>query len=125
MSEELGEFKVSNDILDDHIKIRDRMNDDGYLFFKALQDPDNLNSLRKDMLKVISDGGWLQAGFDPIEGVADISKRCTEGDPEYPDVYHNVYKLESFHRAAHSPVVLDTMGKIIGSPVLPLSLIHI
>lgn len=119
MSEELGEFKVSNDILDDHIKIRDRMNDDGYLFFKALQDPDNLNSLRKDMLKVISDGGWLQAGFDPIEGVADISKRCTEGDPEYPDVYHNVYKLESFHRAAHSPVVLDTMGKIIGSPVLP------
>ena len=43
MSEELGEFKVSNDILDDPIKIRERMNDDGYLFFKALQDQDQLN----------------------------------------------------------------------------------
>ena len=85
MSEELGEFKVSNDILDDPIKIRERMNDDGYLFFKALQDQDQLHSLRKDMMNVISNGGWLQAGFDPIEGVADISKRCTEGDPQYPD----------------------------------------
>ena len=64
MREALGEFKVSNDILNDPVKLRDRMKDEGYLFFKGLQDPSQLYSLRKDKLKVISKGGWLQPGFD-------------------------------------------------------------
>ena len=40
-------------------------------------------------------------GTDPVDGIADVAARCTEGDVEYTEVYHEVYKLESFHRAAH------------------------
>ena len=76
-------------------------------------------NLRRDMLDVIKDSGWLRTGADPMDGITDISKRCTEGDLEYPAVYHEVYKLESFHRAGHWPVVLDTVEKIIGRPVMP------
>ncbi len=119
MSEQLGEFRVSNDILDDPIELRRRVDEEGYLFFKRLQDPDWLWDLRRDMLSVIEKGGWLEAGTDPMDGIADISKRCTEGDPEYPAVYHQVYRLESFHRAGHWPVVVDTMRKIIDAPVMP------
>ena len=119
MAEQVGEFRVSNDALDDARELRRRIGEEGYLFFRKLQDPDQLWDLRRDMLDVIKDGGWLQTGTDPMDGIADISKRCTEGDPEYPAVYHEVYKLESFHRAGHWPVVLDTMEKIIGGPVMP------
>ena len=119
MSKQLGEFKVSNDILLDDEALQDRIQKDGYLFFKKLQDPDKLRNLRKDMLEVIGNGGWLEPNTDPINGIADISKRCTEGDPEYPAVYHEVYKLESVHRAGHWHSVVDTMEKIVGEPVLP------
>ena len=73
MSEQLGEFRVSNDILDDPIELRRRVDEEGYLFFKRLQDPDWLWDLRRDMLSVIEKGGWLEAGTDPIDGIADIS----------------------------------------------------
>ena len=64
MTKELIEFRVSNDASDDAEELRRRIADDGYLFFRKLQDPDQLRQLRLEMLEVIGDGGWLQAGTD-------------------------------------------------------------
>ena len=119
MAEEMTEFRVSNDASDDAEELRRRIAEDGYLFFRKLQDPDQLHELRLEMLAVIRDGGWLQAGTDLADGIADLSKRCAEGDIAYADVYHEVYKLESFHRAGHWPEVLKKMEQITGGPVLP------
>lgn len=115
----LNEFRVSNDALDDPAEIRRRMDEEGYLFIKGLQDPDKLLSLRRDIMQVIMDGGWLIKGTDPMDGIADPEKRCTEPDLAYPQVYHEMYKLESFHRAGHWPEVIDMLEKVIGGPVLP------
>ena len=114
----LGELRVSNDSIDDAIELAERIKEDGYLFFKKLQNPDFLWQLRLEMLTVIRDGGWLQPGSILADGVADPTKRCTEGDSEYTDVYHEVYKLQAFHEAAHSETVLSQIEKIIGKPVL-------
>lgn len=119
MTEQLKELRVSNDAIDDPEELRQRIKDEGYLFFKKLQDPDKLWNLRREMLTVIQAGGWLVAGTDPMDGIADISRQCTEGDLEYPKVYHEVYKLEAFHRSGHWPEVLDMMEKVMGKPVLP------
>ena len=119
METQLQELRVSNDAMNDSGELRRRILDEGYLFFKKLQSPDKLANLRREMLTVIQQGGWLVAGTDPMDGIADISRQCTEGDVEYTDVYHEVYKLESFHRSAHEPEVLDMMAKVIGKPVLP------
>ena len=119
METQLQELRVSNDAMNDSGELRRRILDEGYLFFKKLQSPDKLANLRREMLTVIQQGGWLVAGTDPMDGIADISRQCTEGDVEYTDVYHEVYKLESFHRSAHEPEVLDIMAKVIGKPVLP------
>ena len=54
-----------------------------------------------------------------VEGIADLSQQCTEGDTAYEDVCHEVCELESFHRAGHWPVVLEMMEKIIGKSALP------
>ena len=64
-------------------------------------------------------GGWLVPGTPVENGIARIGAQCTEGDPEYTDVYHQVQRLESFHRSGHWPEVLDVMARAIGDEVLP------
>jgi hypothetical protein len=59
------------------------------------------------------------AGTDPIDGIAKISAQCTEGDLAYTDVYHEVYKLESFHRSAHWPEVMGMVETLMERPVMP------
>ena len=58
-------------------------------------------------------------GTDPLEGIARIDAQCTEGDTAYTDVYHQVYRLQAFHRSGHWPEVLEVMGQVIGAEVLP------
>ena len=113
------EFRVSNDAMDHPEELRRRIDAEGYLFFRSLQDTDKLWALRQDILRVCRDGGWLQEGTDLTAGIAETSRRCTEGDMEYAEVYHQVYHLEAFHRAGHWPEVLAMMQKVIGGPVLP------
>ncbi len=119
MSTELKTLTAANDALNDPVELRARMKRDGYLFIKRLFDPDAVLALRKDMLTVIQNGGWLVADTDPMDGIADVSRKCTEGDPGYTDVYHQVYSLQSFHEAGHWPSALDVMGKIVDGPVFP------
>ncbi len=119
MADDIRPFRESNDALDDPEEIRRRITDEGYLFIRGLQDKDKLLSLRRDVLSVMMDGGWLVQGTDVMDGIADISTRCTEGDIEYTDVHHLVYSLESFHRSGHWPEVMEMMEKVIGEEVLP------
>jgi hypothetical protein len=119
MSAGFQEFRVSNDAMDDPEELRRRIDAEGYLFFRSLQDADKLRALRRDILGVCREGGWLREGTELMDGIADTSNRCTEGDIEYAQVYHEMYKLESFHRAGHWPEVLAMMGQVIGGPVLP------
>jgi hypothetical protein len=119
MPDQLKELRVSNDAMNDPAGLRRRIAEEGYLFFKRLQDPDKLWALRREMLTVMQQGGWLVAGTDPLDGIADISARCTEGDLGYTDVYHEVYKLEAFHRSAHEPEVMEMIETIMGRPIMP------
>lgn len=118
-SESLSELEVSNSIIDDAEQLQRRLEEDGYLFFRQLLDPDRLLSLRREMLTVMQAGGWLVEGTDPVDGIADPSARSTEGDPEYTDVYHEVYKLQSFHEIAHGRNVLDLLERIRGCTMMP------
>jgi hypothetical protein len=119
VTEQLKELRVSNDATNDAAELRRRIADEGYLFFKRLQPPDKLLALRREMLTVMQRGGWLVPGTDPMDGIANVSAQCTEGDIAYTDVYHEVYKLEAFHRSAHWPEVLGMVEKIMGRPVMP------
>jgi ectoine hydroxylase-related dioxygenase (phytanoyl-CoA dioxygenase family) len=112
-------FQVSNDALDDAPELRRRLDREGYLFIRRLVDPAPLRDLRAQLLAVLGDGGWLQAGSDPIDGIAEVARKCAEGDPEYLAVYRGVQRLEAFHRMAHHPTILAVMERIIGETVLP------
>ena len=118
-SEDWRELQVSNEAWDDVEELRRRLDRDGYLFFRQLQRPDLLQALRREMLTVMQEGGWVREGTDPVDGIANLDARCTEGDVEYTEVYHEVYKLEAFHRIAHQPEVLGMVEKIYGKPAMP------
>lgn len=118
MLNNMKEFRVSNDAMDDPIELRRRMDEEGYIFIKKLHDPDRLLSLRREMMQVCVDGGWLVQGTDVMSGIADVSAQCTEGDRKYTDVYHEIYKLESFHRSGHWPETLGIIEKIVDGPAL-------
>jgi len=118
-SDPLRELRVSNDIRDDTDELRRRLDDDGYLFFRRLLDPERLLNLRREMLTVMQVGGWIVDGTDPLDGIANLDARCTEGDLGYTDVYHEVYKLQSFHEIAHCRAVMDLLEQIRGCPMMP------
>lgn len=118
-SDDLSEFRVSNDARDDVAELRQRLDEDGYLFFRRLLDPDRLLSLRREMLTVMQAGGWLVKGKDPMDGIANPDARCAEGDLGYTDVYHEVYKLQSFHEIAHGRNIMDLLEQLRGCPMMP------
>ena len=74
MMSEYQELRISNDIMEDAEALRERIDGEGYLFFKQLQEPEKLIELRRQMLTVMQEAGWLIAGTEPVDGIADISR---------------------------------------------------
>ncbi len=118
MSNEIKPLRISNDAMDDPAELQHRIAEEGYLFFKRLQNPDKMRALRREMMSTIQRVGWLIAGTDPMDGIADVTKQCTEGDNAYSAGYAEVYKLEAFHRAGHWPEVTSMVEKIMGRPIM-------
>ena len=75
MNNRLNEFRVSNDAVDDAEELRRRLDEEGYIFIKKLQDPDKLLALRQDIMQVIRTGGWLIEGTDPMAAIADAQRQ--------------------------------------------------
>lgn len=119
MTQDIKELRVSNDALDDPAELQRRIADEGYLFFRGLMPQKRLRALRVEMMSAIQAAGWLIAGTDPVDGIADINMRYTEGDREYSAGYAQVYKLENFHRSAHWEEVTGTVAKILGGEIMP------
>ena len=115
----LKELRESNDILGNREAMQQRMADDGFLFFRQLQDPEMLWELRRQMLTTMQEGGWIKQGTDPAEGIAEPGVQCTEGDNEYTDVYHQVYRNQLFHESAHADVMINTVSAITGKEMIP------
>ncbi len=112
------EMEVANDLLDDPAALRDQFDRDGYLYFRRLLDPEVVNKVRRDILGVLGELGWTEAGTIPLSG------RCVcvpyrETDEEFLAGYQEVQKLESFHRLAHHPTLLATMRAVLGDTAFP------
>ncbi len=111
MAVKLNEYVVSNGILDDASELRERMDREGYLFFRELIDPASNWEVRKDVLEVLQRAGWLKEGAPLIDGIGNGRRVYVEPEPDFLEVYQEVQKVESFHRLAHSQAILDVDGK--------------
>ena len=113
----LEPFFVSNELLDHPEKLRERAQQDGYLFFRGLIDTDAIYEVRHDFLEICHRHGWAKGGDALMDGIR-IGGPFMEGDDGYWPVLDEFQCLESFHAFAHHPAILDVCDKLFGEKTL-------
>lgn len=111
-------FMVSNHALNDPVRLKSLIDEHGYLFLKGVAPKDTLLRLRRDILELCAQAGWLDPNADLMDGIWGGVGPYTEGNPEYMAVYRKVIHLPSFEEAPEAPELIDLMRPITGEPVL-------
>jgi hypothetical protein len=118
------DFVDSTPILDDPAALRARADELGYLFFRGLLPADEVLDLRRRMLQVLAERGWLaDASAGTVDhaafGAVPAAERefCGVGIPA--EAYRAIQRIEQFHQLAHHPRLLQVFGGLFGRPVLP------
>lgn len=129
------ELVDSSDVLADPSRLLERARRDGYLFFRGLLRRERVLDLRRQLMQIVADHGWLQVGTDPMDGIADVAAFdrvppaeaafCGTGVPL--EAYRDIYKVEEFHAIGHDPALLHLYAGLLGGPVLrqPLSIARV
>ena len=100
--------------------IKNRFENQGYLFFKGVLDFRAINDLRHKICDILYENGWLKKNSNPVLGHVDLRKRCTEGEKKYVDVYHKIYKLKALHESGHWKDLLNILNVLFDKGVFPI-----
>lgn len=108
----------------DFMGLRQRANEDGHLFFKGLLPPRELQKVRQDMLAVVEKYGWRQSGQDGKGGLINLEALNRVADEEMRsdigvsrEAYHDIQKLNSFHKIPHHPNLIMLYRGLFGDDV--------
>lgn len=99
---------IESDAREDAEQLRERMKTQGYLFFRGLVASENILSIRRQVLELCAQAGWLDEKYDLMDGVArlDIAPQ-SEGMPDYLAVYRKVLRLPDFHDFPAQPALMQ------------------
>ena len=99
--------------------LRREMNENGYLFFRALVPKDEVLRVRSDVFELCREAGWLDASRDTMDGIAAPGiAPLMEGMADYMAVYRHILKLPSFHAFPSHPSLTNVAQKLLDSEVL-------
>jgi hypothetical protein len=119
-------FEDSTPLLNDAVALRARAERDGYLFFKRFLPAEPILELRRQMLEICAERGWLKKDRPMMDGVMDEEAINRVPDAEMrgdigvtEEAYKAVQKLELFHTLPHHPNFLKLYGTLFGSEALP------
>ena len=112
------DFVPANEALEDQAELRRRVAEDGFLFFPRLIDAGRIRDLRTQVTQICQRHGWIKAGSNPSDGIAEPSRACAEPEPDFYEIYRDIYKLEAFHSLAHSTEIINVIKGLVGDPVL-------
>ena len=111
-------FAESNDLLDKPAALRKRLRNDGYLFFRGILPREEVLDVRRQILGICEEAGWLRPGANLMDGLSDHAP-ITESDDEFDDVYERVQTLEAFHGLKLSRKIIDIMEDLFEEAVFP------
>lgn len=98
--------------------LRKQMNEQGYLFFRGLVPEEEVLTVRRAVLEVISAAGWVDPAYDLMEGRAMPGhKPLTEGQPEYAAAYRKVLRTPSFHNFPCHSALMGVAQKLLSEEV--------
>ncbi len=99
--------------------LRARMDEHGYLFFRRLIPVETVMAVRRDVLQLCSEAGWLDPEHDLMDGiVAPQMQPTSEGKTEYMAVYRKVLKSPRFHDFPAQPALMAVAATLLGDDVL-------
>lgn len=106
------EFTASNELLNQPAQLRERIGQDGYLFFRGLAPKARILELRQVMLDLCVEAGWATS-----EGTWTGIGPYGEGDPEYMAVYKKLVYHPLFDAVPAEPFFMELMSTIVDGPV--------
>lgn len=110
----------SSDLLDNPDRLREQMDEEGYLFLPSLLPAVKVTSLRADFVATLVSVGWIVEGSEPMLAIASPrAQRGTPGaSPAFFDGYIALQRLQAFHELAHHESILKVAGALIHDEVL-------
>jgi hypothetical protein len=100
-------------------ELREIMDRQSYLFFRGLVPVADVLEVRRDVLELCAEAGWLDPSHDLMDAVVVPSvEPLTEGNPAYMAVYRRVLKLPCFHAFPAHPALMAIARKLLGDDVL-------
>lgn len=115
---EVGDIILSNELLDRPAALRERMDREGYLFFRRLFEPAVLRDIRRQILEVCREAGLLAPDSALDEALPAMSREDVQPDV-LRSVQHRLFGLEAVHVAFHSTTITSLAEKLIGEPIVP------
>ena len=104
--------------------LREALRRDSYLFFRQLLPVDDVASVARDVLAVLTEHGWI----DDPDRLRPIEPLCRFGEPEYAACFSDIQSIEGVHRLAHHERLLAVAGAVFGVPevvVHPRKVFHV
>jgi ectoine hydroxylase-related dioxygenase (phytanoyl-CoA dioxygenase family) len=100
-------------------QLRATMDEQGYLFFRALVPPDDVCAVRRAVLAHCAEAEWLDPAYDLEEGAVRTDLPPTmEGQPAYMAVYRKVLHTPLFHDFPLHPSLMKVAAALISGEVL-------
>lgn len=96
--------------------LRDAMAEKGYLFFRGLVPLETVQTVRRDVLTLCAEAGWLNPGRDVMEGIVNPMMEPTgEGQAEYNAVYRRILRqTPSFDGFPLHPALMAVAAGLLG-----------
>ena len=122
-----GLFYDSSPLLADPEALKKKAEQDGFLFFRGLLEPDRVLGLRRVVLDILDRHGLLDRDKPLLEGIADCDAVSRIPAAEVHangvgvgfDLYEEVQKLEAFHALAQHPALLEVYKTLFDKEVFP------
>jgi len=111
-------MRDSSQLLGDAPALRRRMEQDGYIYLPKLLDRELLLRLRRKILEVLAQHGWI-AGGEWLLDAMPVRPPLDESHKDFAEAYDAVQRIEEFHVLAHHPDLLAAMRQVLGPTAFP------
>jgi hypothetical protein len=110
------ELRTANEYLADPRRLDAQYNDEGYLFFRNVLDPTAVATLKRDLVKILIEHGYVLPGSEePVwTGKALVGGKAGTAGPELQDAYD---RLQLWERFVEQPKIRAVFEKIAGEPI--------
>jgi ectoine hydroxylase-related dioxygenase (phytanoyl-CoA dioxygenase family) len=94
------------------------MDRDGYLLLRGFFDRDALLQIRRRVLEICRETGWLLDDPSPDDARVRLQRSEVTGE-QFHAVMPRLFGLEEVTAFFHAPPILEVMHELIGEPVVP------